>query len=102
MKKELKDLALQRIEILVGNALATAKSDAELAQKQAMLAKRISTKFRVRLPYEIRQLYCKKCKRFIVPGVNARVRVGRANVKAVRITCLNCGHVYRKILKQHL
>jgi len=64
-----------------------------------MLAKRMSTKFRVRLPYEIRQLYCKKCKRFIVPGVNARVRVGRANVKAVRITCLNCGHVYRKIIR---
>ena len=99
MKKSQKDLATQRIEILVRNALETVKYDANLAQKQAMLAKRMSTKFRVRLPYEIRQLYCKKCKRFIVPGVNARVRVGRANVKAVRITCLNCGHVYRKIIK---
>ena len=99
MKKSQRDLALQRIEILIRNALETAKSDAELAQKQAMLAKKISTKFRVRLPYEVRQLYCKKCKRFIVPGVNARVRIGRANVKAVRITCLKCGHVYRKITK---
>jgi len=99
VKKSQRDLALQRIEILIRNALETAKSDAELAQKQAMLAKKISTKFRVRLPYEVRQLYCKKCKRFIVPGVNARVRIGRANVKAVRITCLKCGHVYRKITK---
>ena len=90
---------MRRIEILVQNALENAKSDAELAQKQAMLAKKISSKFRVRIPYEIRQLYCKKCKRFIVPGVGARVRVGRANVKAVRITCLKCGHVYRKIIK---
>ena len=99
MKKSQKDLAIQRIELLVQSALETARSDAELAQKQAMLAKKISTKFRVRLPYEIRQLYCKKCKRFIVPGVNARVRIGRTNVKAVRITCLKCGHVYRKIIK---
>jgi len=99
VKKSQRDLATQRIEVLVQNALETAKSDAELAQKQAMLAKKISTKFRVRLPYEIRQLYCKKCKRFIVPGVNARVRIGRANVKAIRITCLKCGHVYRKIIK---
>lgn len=99
MKKSQKDLALQRIELLVRHALETAKSDAELAQKQAMLAKKISNKFRVRLPYEIRQLYCKKCKGFIVPGVNARVRIGRTNVKAVRITCLKCGHVYRKITK---
>jgi len=99
VKKSQKDLAIQRIELLVQSALETARSDAELAQKQAMLAKKISTKFRVRLPYEIRQLYCKKCKRFIVPGVNARVRIGRTNVKAVRITCLKCGHVYRKMIK---
>ena len=99
MKKSQRDLATQRIEVLVQNALETAKSDAELAQKQAMLAKKISTKFRVRLPYKIRQLYCKECKRFIVPGVDARVRIGRANVKAIRITCLKCGHVYRKIIK---
>ena len=99
MKKPQKDLALQRIELLVRNALETAKSDPELAQKQAMLAKKISTKFRVRLPYEIRQLYCKKCKTFIVPGINARVRIGRTNVKAVRITCLKCGHIYRRPIK---
>ncbi len=102
VKKSQKDLAAQRIEIIVQNALETMRSDAELAEKQAMLAKKISTRFRVRLPYEVRQLYCKKCKRFIVPGASARVRVGRASVKAVRITCLKCGHVYRKIIKQHL
>jgi len=99
VKKSQKDLALQRIEILVQNAVETVKSDADLAQKQAMLAKKISNKFRVRLPYEIRQLYCKKCKRFMVPSVDARVRIGRSNVKAVRITCLRCGHIYRKIIK---
>ncbi|MGH9921467.1 MAG: ribonuclease P protein component 4 [Nitrososphaerales archaeon] len=99
MKKSQKDLAMQRIEILVQNALETVKSDTELAQKQAMLAKKISNKFRVRLPYEIRQLYCKNCKRFIVPSIDARVRIGRSNVKAVRITCLRCGHIYRKIIK---
>jgi ribonuclease P protein subunit RPR2 len=90
---------MQRIDLLVRNALQTVKSDEGLAQKHAMLAKKISTKFRVKLPYEIRQLYCKKCKRFVVPGINARVRIGRTSVKAVRITCLKCGHVYRKIIK---
>jgi len=99
MKKSHRDLALERIEILVRNALETVRSDPALAQKQARLAKRISTKFRVRLPYEIRQLYCKNCKKFIVPGEAARVRVGRTNVKAVKITCLHCGHVYRKVIK---
>jgi ribonuclease P protein subunit RPR2 len=99
VKKSQRDLAMQRIDLLVRSALETVKSDEVLAQKQAMLAKKISTKFRVKLPYEIRQLYCKKCKRFIVPGMNARVRIGRTSVKAVRITCLKCGHVYRKIIR---
>ncbi|MFQ5941615.1 MAG: ribonuclease P protein component 4 [Nitrososphaerales archaeon] len=98
MKNYQKDLAEQRIEILIQNAIETARWNTALAQKQAKLAKRISTKFRVRLPYEIRQLYCKKCKRFIIPGETARVRVGRANVRAIRVTCTICGHVYRKII----
>lgn len=98
MKKSYKDLALQRIEILVRNALESSRVDPEIAQKQAKLAKRISTKFRVRLPYEIRQLYCKKCKTFIIPGKTARIRIGRTHTRAVRITCLNCGHVYRKTI----
>ena len=101
MKKSFKDLALQRIEILVRIALMTAKTDPLLAEKQAKLAKKISTKYRVRLPYEIRQLYCKRCKKFNVPGKTMRVRVGRSNVKAVRITCLTCNHIYRKIIKQY-
>ncbi|MEM2761042.1 MAG: RNase P subunit [Nitrososphaerales archaeon] len=98
MKKSHKDLATQRIRILVRNALETVKSDTDLAQKQASIVRRISTKFRVRLPYEIRQMYCKRCKAFIVPGRTARVRVGRSNVKAVRITCMMCGYTYRKII----
>ncbi len=90
---------MQRIELLIKNALSIASCDLELAEKVAMIAKRISMKYRIRLPYEIRQLFCKKCKRFIVPGINARVRIGRSSISAIRITCLECNHVYRKIIK---
>lgn len=96
---KVKDLATHRIEIIIKNSLESARYDLKLAQMQAMIAKRISMRYRVRLPYEIRQLFCKKCKRFIVPGINARVRIGRSNVKAIRITCLECNHIYRKIIK---
>jgi ribonuclease P protein subunit RPR2 len=50
------------------------------------------------MPYSIRQLYCKNCKKFIVPGRTARVRVGRSSTRAIRITCLLCGHIYRKVI----
>ncbi|MEM2855913.1 MAG: hypothetical protein QW416_02275 [Candidatus Nitrosocaldaceae archaeon] len=96
---KVKDLATHRIEIIIKNSLESARYDLKLAQMQAMIAKRISMRYRVRLPYEIRQLFCKKCKRFIVPGINARVRIGRSNIKAIRITCLECNHIYRKIIK---
>jgi len=85
------------VEILVASALK--EKDDELAAKKAILAKKIAMRFRLRLAYDIRQLYCKRCKQFMVPGRNSRTRLGRSNAKAVRITCLRCGHVYHKILR---
>jgi ribonuclease P protein subunit RPR2 len=95
-QQKAKEIAKERIDILVKSALK--EKDEALAARQARQAKKIAMHFRVRLPYEARQLYCKKCKAFIVPGRSARVRVGRAKTRAVRFTCLRCGHTYRKIL----
>jgi ribonuclease P protein subunit RPR2 len=95
-RQQAKEIARERIDILVKSALK--ENDKALAARQARQAKKIAMRFRVRLPYEARQLFCKKCKAFIVPGRSARVRVGRTGTKAVRITCLHCGHTYRKIL----
>ena len=91
-----KELARERIGILVAAALK--EKDEELAAMQAKLAKKVAMRFRVHLPYEARQLFCKKCKAFIVPGRSARVRVGRAKTRAIRVTCLKCAHTYRRVL----
>ena len=96
-KPQVKEIAKERIDLLISNALR--EPDEYLAAKQACRAKKIAMRFRIRLPYRIRQLYCKKCKAFIVPARSARVRVGRAKTRAVRITCLKCGYTYRKILR---
>jgi ribonuclease P protein subunit RPR2 len=95
-RQQLRDLASERVQILVEHARK--ETNRELSDRHARVGKEIAMHFRLRLPYEIRQLYCKKCKRLIVPGRSSRVRLGRSNTKAVRITCLNCGHVYRKVL----
>lgn len=97
-KQQAKEIARERIDILVKSALK--EKDEALAARQAYQAKKIAMRFRVRLPYEARQLFCKKCKAFIVPGRSARVRVGRTKTRAVRITCLRCGHTYRKIMAE--
>ncbi|MCP8304569.1 MAG: RNase P subunit [archaeon] len=86
---------MQRVDILLDNALKNAREDMDLAQRQASIARRLCMKFNIRLPYEKRQLFCRGCKNFIVPGINARVRL-KNKPRAIRITCLECGHVYRK------
>ncbi|HEX7258671.1 MAG TPA: RNase P subunit [Nitrososphaeraceae archaeon] len=88
----------ERILILIRNAFQKIDDDYELANSQAQIAKKIAKRLRLKLPYDIRQLYCKKCKQFIVPGFNCRVRIGRSKIKALRITCLLCNNVYRKLL----
>lgn len=100
MKHGMRDLVLERMGILVQNAVSNARANPGLAQRQAGLAKRLGTKYRIRMPYELRMNYCKKCKKFIVPGFTARFRLGRSHVKSVRITCQFCNHTYRKIIKK--
>ena len=78
--------------------LANARKHPELSQRQASIARRISTKYKIRMPYHLRMVFCKKCKSFIAPGINSRIRLGRTSVKSIRISCNLCGHTYRKII----
>jgi ribonuclease P protein subunit RPR2 len=98
-KKNIERIATERIEILIENALREMQNDENLSQSYARLARKIAMRVRIRMPYSMRQLFCRKCKQFIVPGFNSRIRNGRARVKCIRITCMKCNHVYRKIIE---
>ena len=89
---------MERMQILIDNAISNARSDPELSQRQASIARRISTKYKIRMPYHLRMVFCKKCKSFIAPGINSRIRLGGTSVKSIRISCNLCGHTYRKII----
>ena len=91
---------MERTQILIDNAITNARTDPELSQRQASIARRISTKYKIRMPYHLRIVFCKKCKSFIAPGINSRIRLGRASVKSIRISCNLCGHTYRKIISK--
>ena len=98
MKLDLRDIALGRMRTLVKIAIDTAKTNPELSQRQALLARKISMRHKIRMPYELRMAFCKKCKSFIAPGINSKIRIGRSSIKSIRITCSFCGHTYRKII----
>ena len=89
---------MERMQILIDNAISNARTDPELSKRQASIARRISTKYKIRMPYHLRIVFCKKCKSFIAPGLNSRIRLGRTSVKSIRISCNLCGHTYRKII----
>jgi len=89
---------MERMQILIDSAITNARTDPELSQRQASIARRISTKYKIRMPYYLKMVFCKKCKSFIAPGINSRIRLGRTSVKSIRISCNLCGHTYRKII----
>jgi ribonuclease P protein subunit RPR2 len=100
VKPAIRKIALERMQILIDNAISNARANPELSQQQAFLARRISTRYKIRMPFDLRIVFCKKCKSFIAPGINSRIRLGRASVKSIRISCNLCGHTYRKIISQ--
>ena len=99
MKNSKKQIAIKRMEILFNNALSNAKNNPGLAQRQAEIAKKISIKFKIKMPLEISLSFCKKCKKFIAPGIASKIRLG-SKPKSIRITCSYCNHTYRKIISQ--
>lgn len=99
MKSRVREIAIERMQILIDSAISNVKSNPELSQRQAFLARRISTRHKIRMPYPLRMVFCKKCKSFITPGLNSRIRMGRSSVKSIRISCNLCGHTYRKIIQ---
>ena len=100
MKPAKEKIAVERMQILIKNAISNARTNPMLSQRQASLARKISMKYKIRIPYELRITFCKKCKLFIAPGLNSRIRLGRTSTKSIRITCNFCGHTYRKIISQ--
>lgn len=91
----IKDIARERMEILLGLARKLIVKDPELSRRYVKLAWRIGMKSNVRMRREEKLYLCRKCYTLLVPGVNCRVRVrAEAGTKTV-ITCLECGSMRR-------
>ncbi|MGM5480807.1 MAG: ribonuclease P protein component 4 [Nanobdellota archaeon] len=67
-------------------------SDKKLAQRYSDLIRRISMKFRLKLPREVKHSYCKHCKTVFIPGENCRIRL---QGKKVVYYCFECKNYTR-------
>jgi ribonuclease P protein subunit RPR2 len=83
-------VVLERIQILFSLAEREAKAHPERSRRYVSLARRLATRFRIRLPPGQKRRYCRECNAFLVPGFNARVRLKTREAKLVS-ECLSCG-----------
>ncbi len=87
---KIKKIARERIEILLEKADKVYGTDSILAQNYADNARKVAMKARVRLPRKWRFRFCSKCKKFLYPGINARVRIKSGNPSRIILYCDYC------------
>ena len=92
-------LASERMTILLNIAKETLRTNPKRAQHYFQLARRLGMRYKVRLPPQFRGLICRHCKKLIVPGINARVRLQQRREPHIVITCLECGGQRRTPLR---
>lgn len=87
-------IARERIQILLRHASEMADKNQELSRRYVELARKISSRTKIRIPEEDKRYLCKGCGIALRPGLNARFRLQPGNTRLV-ITCLYCGAVKR-------
>ncbi|MFQ5951364.1 MAG: ribonuclease P protein component 4 [Candidatus Geothermarchaeales archaeon] len=71
---------------------------ADEAQRRVKLARRLSMKSRVRIPRKLKHFICHGCKGALIPGETATFRIRPRRETHIVVTCLRCGHIYRRPL----
>src|SRR5260370_13269547 len=87
-------VATERFQILLNQAKSMALTDERLSRRYVSLARKISSRTKVRIPRESKMYLCKGCGLALVPGHNAKIRL-RAHTTGIVISCLSCGAVKR-------
>jgi len=85
-------IAKERIAELFEQAGRAFKEDKKLANRYVELARKISMKYKARIPSELKKRFCKNCHSYLVPSVNCRVRVSKGKLIYY---CLECKHFMR-------
>ncbi|MCS7118880.1 MAG: ribonuclease P [Archaeoglobaceae archaeon] len=86
-----KKIAFERISYLIERAQIYRTIDYDLARRYVELAKKISMKYRVRIPRKYKLLFCNRC---LYPYRFNHFRV-RIHKSSIIITCLNCSNIRR-------
>ena len=92
---EQRQIAEERIIELFRQADIMFSRNKTLADRYVALARRISQKYKVKIPRELKRKFCKHCHSYLKPGVNCRVRIAKGRVVYY---CLNCRKFMRFVI----
>ena len=82
-----KAVAKERIKTLFREAAALDNTHPDLANRYVTIAWDIALKLNVSFTKQQKTRFCRNCKTFLTPSINARYRVGNDMLK---VTCLSC------------
>ncbi|MCX6711392.1 MAG: ribonuclease P [Candidatus Woesearchaeota archaeon] len=87
-----REIAGQRINELFALAEKEFSCEPLLSNRYVSLAIRISQKYKVPIPSELKRRFCKRCHSYLVPGKNLRVRLQNSHLVYY---CLSCKEIMR-------
>lgn len=90
-------IASDRIAKLFGQAELSFREHPELSRRYVELARKLSTRYKVKFDKEQKKLFCKKCNAYLKTGINSRLRLVHGRIVK---TCLGCKNVKRISYKQ--
>ncbi len=97
---DIRQVARQRIQLLFEQAEKVCKTNHSLTIKYVSTARKIAMSAKIRLPDKYKNQICKNCNMLLVQGYNCQVRIRQKREPHVVVTCLNCGHQTRILLKE--
>lgn len=73
----------------------------DLANRYVYLARRYAQRAKIKIPFEWKKRICHKCKQFLYPGLNCRIRMQSKKGRGshVSLTCYDCNNITRFYIK---
>ncbi|MFX1365080.1 MAG: ribonuclease P protein component 4 [Promethearchaeota archaeon] len=99
-KHIVKKIANSRMLYLFQKAHEIFPKDPKLANRYTYLARRYAQRTRIKIPEEWKKRICNKCKMFLYPGLNYRIRMhSKGKGSHVSLTCFECNKSTRYFIK---
>ena len=100
-KNIVKEIASSRMFYLFQKAHEIFPENKTMANRYIYLARKYAQRAKIKIPFEWKKRICHKCKSFLYPGLNCRIRIHsqKGNGSHISLTCFECNKTTRYFIK---